>query len=126
LKMATTQPGGLVHDVAAGMIAPYDSWEHRTAVYQFVQDIPLSEHHRSWKKLGEVQEGLSLFREHPVSLIWGMKDWCFSPEFLKRFLQFFPEAEVHRLEKAGHYLVEDAAPEVIDIIREFVKKPFSD
>ena len=26
-----------------------------------------------------------------------MRDWCFTPKFLDRFGDFFPQAEVHRL-----------------------------
>ncbi len=119
-RMATAK--GLARDVRAGMIAPYDSWQNRTAVYQFVRDVPLTEKHRSYKTLKEIQNGLALFRECPVSLIWGMQDWCFNPSFLKKFIQIFPEAEVNRIEQAGHYLVEDSPDEVIAHISAFLDK----
>lgn len=119
-RAATTK--GLPPDVRAGFMAPYSNWHDRTAVFQFVHDVPLDEKHRSWKTLKEVQNGLALFRECPISLVWGMQDWCFTPAFLKKFIQFFPEAEVNRIDAAGHYLLEDATDEVISYIGAFLDK----
>ncbi len=122
LKMATARPKNLSREVRAGLLAPYDSWQHRTAVYKFVADIPLSERHPSFACLRDIEEKLPLFRGKPVCLIWGMLDWCFTPEFLKRFLQFYPEADVHRIEGAGHYVLEDAGPTVVEAVREFLDR----
>ena len=40
--MATEQRGGLPSDVAEGLLAPYDNWNNRVAIYKFVKDIPAS------------------------------------------------------------------------------------
>ena len=32
----------------------------------------------------------------------------------------FPEAQVHRFEEAGHYVLEDAAEEIIPLVRSFL------
>jgi haloalkane dehalogenase len=112
LWLASANRKNLTPEVRSALLAPYDSWSHRLAVYRFVQDIPLSSRHPSYETLQRIEESLPLFQTHRVCLIWGMLDWCFSPEYLKRFLQFFPEADVHRLEKAHHLLLEDA-PETI-------------
>ena len=106
--------------VRAGYLAPYDSWAHRVAVYRFVLDIPLNPRHPSYQTLLQVEQGLAQFRQHPVCLIWGMRDWCFSPWFIERFLDFFPQAEVHRLSDAGHYLVEDAHERIVPLIKDFL------
>jgi len=55
-------------------------------------------------------------------LIWGMRDWCFTPKFLERFLEFFPAAEVHRLADAGHWVVEDAHERIIPLVEKFLEK----
>ena len=34
-----------------------------------------------------------------------MRDWCFTPECLEKFLQLLPNAHVHRIKKAGHWVV---------------------
>lgn len=120
LQMATTAPRNISREVRAGLLAPYDSWHNRTAVYRFVYDIPHSEKHPSYATLRGIEEKLPLFRNKPVCLIWGMRDWCFSPEFLSRFLQEYPEAKVHRIETAGHYLLEDAPDTVLAAMEEFL------
>ncbi|HBT78253.1 MAG TPA: alpha/beta hydrolase [Planctomycetaceae bacterium] len=121
-RMALAPGHRLPKEVRAGLLAPYDSRQNRVAVYQFVRDIPLSENHPSYGTLLAIEENLRLFRRRPVCLIWGMLDWCFSPEFLKRFLQFYPEAEVHRFTDAGHYVVEEAADRIIPILEQFLVK----
>jgi len=120
LWMAAANRKNLTPEVRSALLAPYDSWDHRLAVYRFVQDIPLSPRHPSYETLQKIEESLPLFRERRVCLIWGMLDWCFSPEYLKRFLQFFPTADVHRLEKAHHLLLEDAPEEVAAALESFL------
>jgi haloalkane dehalogenase len=50
-----------------------------------------------------------------------MRDWCFRPECLERFLEIFPHAEVHRLNDAGHYVVEDAYEQIVPLVRTFLE-----
>jgi len=90
------------------------------AVQQFVLDLPLSHHPPSYPGLERIEAGLAQFRQHPVCLIWGMRDWCFSPHFLARFLEFFPEAEAHRFDDAGHYVIEDAHERIVPIVARFL------
>lgn len=122
LWMATEHPERLTADIRAGLIAPYDSWSNRRATYEFVQDIPLSSGHPSYAKLAEIEAGLATLADRPTLFVWGMKDWCFSPHFLQRFLEFFPSADVRRIEHAGHYVVEDAPDEVITAIEGFLAR----
>jgi len=122
LWMATEHPERLTADIRAGLIAPYDTWGNRRATYEFVQDIPLSSKHPSYAKLAEIEAGLATLADRPTLFVWGMKDWCFSPHFLERFLEFFPAADVHRIEHAGHYVIEDAPEEVLAAIEGFFAK----
>lgn len=121
VSMATEQPGGLSRDVADGLLAPYDSWNNRTAIYQFVKDIPLSKSHATWDVLNEIDGGLPALSEMPILLAWGMKDWCFRPECLERFQSYWPHATVHKIGDAGHYVVEDAADQVQQYVADFLK-----
>ena len=120
LHMATAQPSRLTPDIRAGLLAPYDSWAHRQAIYQFVQDIPLSPTHPSYDTLACIEQGLPALADRPTMLVWGMQDWCFTPHFLDRFLDFFPQADVRRLTQAGHYVVQDAADEVKQLVDLFL------
>ena len=119
LTMAVEKP--LDSEARAGFIAPYDSWANRIAVHQFVQDIPLSPAHRSYQTLKAVEEGLEQFVDHPMLLIWGMKDWCFTRAFFEEFRQRFPRAQTMPLDDAGHYVFEDAHERMLPRIREFLK-----
>ncbi len=121
LRMAIEKHERMTAAVRAGYLAPYDSWRNRVAVYRFVMDIPLGPKHPTWQTLADIESGLTKFRDYPVCLIWGMRDWCFGPPFLERFLDFFPNAEVYRLPDAGHYLVEDAYEEIIPLVHAFVQ-----
>jgi cis-3-alkyl-4-acyloxetan-2-one decarboxylase len=120
-RLTVCKPERITPAVKAGYLAPYDSWANRVAVYRFVLDIPRSPSHPSYQTLLDTEQGLAKFRRHPVCLIWGMKDWCFSPWFLERFREFLPQAEVHRLEDAGHYLVEDAHERIVPLMEKFLE-----
>lgn len=118
LTQAVTKP--LDSSVREGYLAPYDSWAHRVAIHRFVQDIPMRPSHPSYRTLVEVEEGLSKLRDHPVLLMWGEQDWCFTTEFLDEFRRHFPSAEVTRFPDAGHYVFEDARHEMIARLRQFL------
>ena len=118
--MAVAGPKRMAPQVRAGLLAPYDSWSHRIAVHRFVTDIPLHPSHPSYSVLQSIERGLSQFRNHPVCLIWGLRDWCFTSKFLDRFTEFFPNATVHRLAESGHYLLEDSSQEFTSLLREFL------
>ena len=54
-----------------------------------------------------------------MQILWGEKDWCFTPEFRVEWQKRFPSAYVHKFENAGHYLIEDEPDAVIALIRDF-------
>ena len=103
----------LTSDEKRGFLFPYNSWASRVAVSAFVRDIPLDDTHPSWPTLAAVEQGLSQFRDRPVLVLWGAQDFCFNDFFLARWREILPKAEVHRLEDAGHYVLEDARDEVV-------------
>lgn len=101
--------------VKKGFLLPYDSYSNRIATAHFVKDIPLNETHQSYETLYNIERSL-LNLECKITLIWGLKDFCFTKHFLKRFQYFFPKANTYELKKAGHYLLEDELERVIEII----------
>lgn len=119
IRMATEQRGGLPEDVARGLLAPYDSWRHRRAIYEFVKDIPTKDSQPTMQRLVAIEKGLPRIAGENVLLLWGMKDWCFRPECLDRFCSIWPKAKAIRFATAGHYLMEDARADVISAIGEF-------
>ncbi|NOX55371.1 MAG: alpha/beta fold hydrolase, partial [Planctomycetes bacterium] len=92
LRQAVARPERITASIRRGYLAPYDSWHNRIAILRFVQDIPMSKRHPSYATLVGVERGLKLFRQHPVSLIWGERDWCFTRHFLEEFQQRWPQA----------------------------------
>jgi pimeloyl-ACP methyl ester carboxylesterase len=120
LSMATEKPERMMADVRAGLLAPYDSWANRVAIDRFVRDIPFSPRHPTWQTLERIEAGLPALAGRPIQLIWGMRDWCFRPECLDRFLQHWPGAEVHRLADCGHYVVEDAHERIVPLMVNFL------
>jgi haloalkane dehalogenase len=121
LRMAVCKHERMTPAVRAGLLAPYDSWQDRQALYRFVADIPRSPRHPSYRSLAEIERGLPSLAGCPWMFIWGMRDWCFTPAFLERFLRVFPQAEVHRLADAGHYVVEDAHEQIVPLVEKFLE-----
>lgn len=102
-----------------GYLLPYDSWKNRVAVSAFVQDIPMKPAHPTWPTLAATERGLAQFRDRPALVVWGGRDFCFNDYFLQRWREIFPQATVHRFDDAGHYVLEDAADEVVPLIAKF-------
>jgi len=120
LTMALEKRDRMTRSVREGYLAPYSSWKNRVAVNAFVKDIPLRPSHRSWQTLLTVEEGLLQFQAHPMLLLWGERDWCFTTDFLDEFEQRYPQAETLRIPDAGHYVFEDAHEEIIPRLIRFL------
>jgi pimeloyl-ACP methyl ester carboxylesterase len=121
LTMAVEHSDRMTPAVRAGLLAPYDSWANRVAIDRFVADIPTTRRHPTWETLSKIERGLPSLADRPIQMIWGMRDWCFRPCCLERFREAFPDAEVHRLEDAGHYVIEDAHQRIIPLVRTFLE-----
>lgn len=120
ISMAVERP--LTPAARAGLLAPYGSWNDRIAVHEFVQDIPLAASHRSYQTLVDVEQSLLQFARHPMLLPWGMRDWCFTPDFFREFRRRFPGAQAFPVDDAGHYLFEDAHDRILPRIRQFLQE----
>ena len=46
-----------------------------------MQDIPLTPSHPSYATLHEIEAELPKFAQTPMLLVWGERDWCFTPHF---------------------------------------------
>jgi haloalkane dehalogenase len=141
LRMTLARRSRLEPEVEAGYLAPYDSWANRRAVYGFVKDIPrpciskllgidpFIDHfpeHSTWSQLAVIEQGLHEFADRQSCLMWGMRDWCFRPDCLDRFIEAWPRAEVHRLADVGHWVVEDAPEDSLAIMESFLTRRLED
>jgi len=119
LSMAMSRQN-LTAAVKRELISPYDSWANRVAIDAFVKDIPMRASHPTYRELKELGDNLGTLSDLPSLLVWGMKDWCFRPECLRRFQSEWPNAEVVEIQDAGHYVIEDAPEETLNAIRQFL------
>lgn len=112
----TTMP----REVAQAYTAPYDSWDHRVATLRFVQDIPLRAGDPGFDLVQATASQLGLFAQTPTFIGWGGKDFVFDDHFLAEWRAKLPHAQVVYLADAGHYVLEDAADELIPQIVRFI------
>lgn len=119
-SMAVARP--LSREVRRGYLLPYRSWSERVALQAFVADIPMRPEHPSWDELVATEESLARWRDVPARIVWGERDWCFTPAFRARWQEALPQAKAYRLAGAGHYLFEDAAEELRDKIADFLEQ----
>jgi len=108
-------------EIRRAYTAPYDSPANRIATLRFVQDIPLQQNDPGFDIVLNTAEHLDLFRNLPCLIAWGERDFVFDRSFLRQWLQFFPQAEVHRFADCGHYILEDGGAALISTIRQFVE-----
>jgi len=106
-----------------GYLLPYDSWAHRVAVHRFVQDIPLELDHPSRPTIERIARELPRLALKPKLIGWGGKDFCFHDHFLTQWKEVYPQAEVAYYAEAGHYVLEDAGPELLARIQGFLLAP---
>ena len=107
-------------EVAAGFLYPYNSWNNRVAVHGFVRDIPLRKNHPSRQTLAGVEAGLARLRDKPMLICWGGEDFCFNDYFYEQWRQRFPAALHQYFPEAGHYVLEDALEEIMDLLSPFL------
>lgn len=105
----------LGREARTGLTAPYDSPSARTAVHEFVRDIPLSPRDPAYAVLARTESRLHLLADKQIAVCWGMQDPVFDGVVLDHLLTLLPGAEVSRYADAGHYVLEDAADRIVPI-----------
>ncbi|MDW3212396.1 MAG: alpha/beta fold hydrolase [Ilumatobacteraceae bacterium] len=94
-------------EVREALLAPYRTADRRTAIGEFVADIPLEPEHPSAETLDAIAAGLADFADVPALLLWGAADRVFSDLYLHDLEARLPHADVHRYPTAGHFVSED-------------------
>jgi haloalkane dehalogenase len=108
-------------DEKNGYLYPYSNYEDRVGIDAFIKDIPSDAGHSSFTALRRVAEGLDQFRRRKVLIIWGAVDFCFDANFFEEWRKYIPEAKVHLIADAGHYVADDAYEQVSPIMVNFFK-----
>ncbi len=112
----------MTRDVKAGYLSPYPTPESRIGILRFVQDIPMTPDIPSYPVVKDMQDNLAWFRDRPTLIVWGKKDFCFTGHFLKRWKEYLPDAEVHEVADAGHFVVEDAYERIVPWMLAFLER----
>lgn len=107
-------------EVRRAYTAPYDSYADRIATLRFVQDIPLEPGDRGWAILQETADRLHLLAHLPALICWGDRDFVFDHAFLREWRRYLPDAQVVRFPDCGHYVLEDAADEIVPLVQRFL------
>ncbi len=107
--------------IKKGFLLPYSNFKTRIATAKFVDDIPLSDKHPTYKTLQKIEDNLHNVKA-PFLILWGEKDFCFTMSFQKTWLKFFPHAKAITYHDAGHYLIEDKKNEVTLEIERFINE----
>ncbi len=113
----------LAADVAKAYLDPYNNWDNRVAVYNFVKDIPLNVKHQSYATLVAIENKLTLLRAQgiPLLIVWGGGDFCFNDHFFEEWRKRFPEAEYRYFPDGGHYILEDKLTEIAPMLKSFFR-----
>lgn len=121
--LGTSQRTRFTSRIKKGYLAPYNNWQNRIAIHRFVQEIPLEANHPTRKTVAEIEAGLPRFQNHPMLILWGADDFCFTKkQVLPGWQARFPGAEVHVLPRAGHYVVEDAHERIVPLMSRFLSE----
>ena len=120
LRVACKNRRRMTAEVRAGYLLPYPDFASRVAIHRFVQDIPTGPAHPTYPVIQSIEAALPQFRNRPMLICWGKRDFCFTEAFLNGWIERFPEAKVHRFADAGHYVVEDAGEEMLPLIRDLL------
>lgn len=110
----------LTPELRRAYTAPYNSWANRIATLRFVQDVPVRPGDKAFEQVDLTQRKLGLFAAKPALICWGLKDFIFDRHFLNTWKRYLPKAEIHTFADAGHYILEDAAEDVIPLVKKFI------
>ncbi len=111
----------LPYDVRQGYLLPYRTISRRTAIWDFVADIPFESTHPSYPEMMTIAEGLpELSNKAETLILWGLRDPCFHKEMLSKVAGHFPKARVVEMPDASHLVLEDKPEIVIPEIRAFL------
>lgn len=123
-KGGVVYPERLGNREKAAYLAPHPTWSSRTSVLVFPREIPSGPSGPVSDFVAGIHDKLIAgFAHKPVFIAWPMKDVAFGPEILDDlWLADFPNADVMRIEDAGHYIQEDAREKVIPKLLKFLLK----
>ncbi len=121
--MACCHKERMTPEVKRGYLLPYDTPANRIGTLCFVRDVPVTPRVPSYRLIQRIDAALPQFRNRPMLVCWGMKDFCLTDWYLTEWLARFPRAVAHEFADAGHYVIEDAHERILPLMRSFLEQP---
>jgi cis-3-alkyl-4-acyloxetan-2-one decarboxylase len=116
-----THPERLGADERAAYLAPHPSWQSRSGVRAYPRMIPWDDRNQTREVARRTEAGLERLADKPVLICWPTEDRAFGAGTLALWRDRFPNADVHEVPDAGHYVQEDAHERVIPLLLDFVR-----
>ncbi|WP_254763000.1 alpha/beta fold hydrolase [Natrinema marinum] len=117
LKAAWGDETPLTDEVHRHYTNPFPTAADRTAPLVLAQElIGSTEWYESlWQQRSQITQ-------KPTLVMWGLQDPAFDDSYLKRWEDTLSNATVHRLPNVGHFVPDEAADEVTEVVSEFLDK----
>ena len=115
MRQAFGDKSQLTKPVHRHYLKPLENRDERKGCWMFPDQIIGS---TEW--LNELWVRRDLLTDKQVLIAWGMKDIAFREKELNRWIELFPDAQIHRLEGVGHYVQEEAPEELGSAVEEFL------
>lgn len=113
----------LPKEIKEGYLFPYKTRARRTAIWDFVADIPFDAEGPSYYDMLDLAAKLPPFKQKPVFIVWGLKDPCFHRGMLGHVARHFPHASRLELPNASHLVLEDEPQIACEAIEKFLQAP---
>lgn len=105
-----------------GYLETYPTPESRAGIYAAVRlAVESVKGGPAREQLARLEAAVDRLAGKPTLIVWGMRDPILKPTLLRRFRERFPNAEVHELADASHFLQEDAPEEIVALLLEFLE-----
>ncbi|MEZ4239014.1 MAG: alpha/beta fold hydrolase [Myxococcota bacterium] len=106
-----------------GYAAPYRRWSDRIGHLKFIRDIPVEAGHPTRAVIERLTEEVpAKLGDRPALLVWGERDFVFTPKFLERWQALLPHAEVERYPDISHWVVEEAHERILPRVTRFLEE----
>jgi pimeloyl-ACP methyl ester carboxylesterase len=107
----------------AGYLNAQPSWASRAGILAAIRhSVEVVHGGPARDRLERVGARLDRLADKPTLIVWGMRDPILKPTLLRRWRERFPQADVHELDDASHFLQEDAHERIVPILLDFLER----
>jgi pimeloyl-ACP methyl ester carboxylesterase len=120
--------GGTLHPERLGRnernayLAPHPSWASRAGLRAAVRILPWNDESDTPPIGREIDGGLARLASKPALIAWGKGDAVVHRSWLEHYRSLLPDAEVHELDGAGHFVQEDAHERLVPLLVDFLRR----